>query len=172
MGGGVAHPVIVAVERVQRSILVELALRDPGDTALAARTHKSVNFYVWDRPVGIGQGTPRRWLQVGFHAGFGGVFFYDDPRSATDQQSVTGEDWAWVALRSPPMDDPPIVYFDQDTHTQFPPRAVMPLEELRELVGQWVNCGARPTSVEWLTVNALRWTLASNGDLATAQQAV
>jgi hypothetical protein len=165
MGAGLAQPLIVATERVQRDQLVELAFNQFGSgnnavtgpsSNLAARTHHSVTFYVWDRPVGVGQGAPRRYLQVGFHGGHGGPLFYDDPRPAGHREPTPG-DWAWLALRAEPLSDPPVVWFDQDSSTQFPASAVMTLLELKELVMEWVQRGERPSSVEWAVVNSLRW---------------
>lgn len=167
-GGGTAHPYIVATERAQRGKLVDLTLQDPGYTGVAARQHSGATFYVWDRPVGFGQGAPRRFLQVGFWARFGGALFYDDPRPATGLQSATSEDWAWIALRSEPISDPPTVYFDQDSGTWFPRAAVMPIDELRELVVEWCDTGERPTSVRWRTVNALSWGLSDTGEIAAS----
>jgi hypothetical protein len=165
-GATISHPYIIATERSQRAMLVDLALSDPGRTGVAARTHARATFYVWDRPVGIGQGAPRRFLQVGFFARFGAALFYHDPRPPTDLQSVTTEDSVWIALRPEPMADVPMVYFDQESGTQFPPAAVMPLDELRELVLEWCNSSEWPSSVPWLTVNSLSWTLTDHGDIA------
>src|SRR6266545_7532910 len=118
-GGAVAFPLIVAVERVQRARLVDLALQDPGYTGVSARQHASAIFYVWDRPVGIGQGSPRRFLQVGIFAKFGAALFYDDPRRPGDHAPAI-EDSVWIACRPDPIADPPMVYFDQPSGTQFP----------------------------------------------------
>jgi hypothetical protein len=164
-GGRIGSPYIVALEPEQREPLVQLALNDPGYTGIAARTHFLTNFYVWDRPVGMGAGAPGRGLQVGYFARFGGALFYDDPRPLGDN-SPTTEDWAWLALRPRPLADVPAVYFDQESGTAFPPRCVMPLDELRELVLDFVNTGERPRSVDWLTVNDLHWKLDAMGEIA------
>src|SRR5262245_22620280 len=108
-------------------MLVDLALHDPRLTGVGARTHLGAYFYVWDRPVGFGQGAPHRFLQVGFFARFGGVLFYEDTRPGTERHMAAEGDWVWIALRPRPIDDPPKVYFDQPTQTQFPPAAVMPM---------------------------------------------
>ena len=59
----------------------------------------------------------------------------------------------------------PAVYFDQASGTQFPLRAVMTMEQLRAVALEWVNAGERPTSVEWLAVNSLRWKLDDLGGI-------
>jgi hypothetical protein len=124
---------------------------------------------VWDRPL-LGDeepsDSPRTFLQVGSFAGFGGALFVSDPRPPGDFHSVSHEDWAWVALPAEQIDGVPAVYFDQPSGTQFPPRAVMTLEQLREVALEWINTGERPTCVAWLTVNSLRWKLDGLGDIA------
>ncbi|MGQ0836976.1 Imm1 family immunity protein [Actinokineospora sp.] len=154
-------PYIVAIKPTQVEMLVELALREPDATGAATGLHTKINFYVWDRPVGMGLGAPpRRWLQVGFFGRFGGVFFSDETTSE-------GDDWAWLALRPAPFPDSPFVYFDQEGQVRFPPRAVMPVSELRDVVIEWATTGVRPTCVPWLTVNAPVWQLDGAGDPAT-----
>ena len=167
-GDRISSPYIVAAEPEQRAPLVKLALHDPGYSGIDGRTHFRTHFYVWDRPVGMGNGAPGRSLQVGYFAKFGGALFYDDPRPPGDN-SVTDEDWAWLALRPRPLADVPAVYFDQESGTMFPPRCVMPMDELHEVVLEFVNTGERPSSVEWLTVNDLRWKLDGAGDTALSE---
>jgi Immunity protein Imm1 len=124
-------------------------------------------FYVWNRPVidvGPNDG-PREHLRVGFFANFGAAMFNVDPREPGDY-TPTGQDWAWLALRPEPIADPPTVYFEQESRVEFPPRCIMPIDELTELVYEYVETGKRPTSVEWLTVNALYWELDGAGDIA------
>lgn len=97
-------------------------------------------------------------MRVGFHEGHGGAFFGDE--------TTSGErDWAWVALASEPMDDAPVVYFDQSAGTVFPPQTVMPLDQLRAVVLEWVTTGRRPSSVRWLPINSLVWRLTDDGQL-------
>ena len=159
-GDRIAYPYIVATEPSQRSMLIDLALRDPGYTGPSANTHFNVYFYLWDRPVGMGLGDPpRRWVQVGFFARFAGLLFVDD----TNPDS---EDWAWIAAQHQPITDPPTVYYDQESQTPFPPRSIMTIEEVRAVLLEWFDTGERPNSVRWLTVNDLRWKLDGLGDTA------
>jgi len=167
-GDRISSPYIVAVEPSQREPLVTLALLDPGYTGIEARTHFLINFYVWDRPVGLGNGAPSRMLQVGYFARFGGVLFYDDPRPPGDN-SVTDQDWAWLALRPRPLADVPAVYFSQESNIRFPPKCIMPMDELQNIVLEFTHTGERPASVEWLTVNDLHWRLDSAGGIAQAE---
>ena len=167
-GGVTTYPYIVAADPAQRRGLVRLALHDRGLSGLAALTHGRAYFYVWHRPViGVDPGEgPREHLRVGFFAKFGAAMFNVDPREPGDH-TPTSQDWAWLALRPEPIADPPTVYFEQESQVQFPPRCIMPIDELAELVHEYVETGKRPTSVEWLTVNALYWTLDGAGDIAT-----
>jgi hypothetical protein len=152
-GDRIAYPYVVATEPAQRRVLVDLALRDPGYTGPSANTHFNVYFYLWDRPVGMGLGDPpRRWVQIGFFARFAGLLYVDDTDAAS-------EDWAWIAVRRQPIVDPPTVYYDQESRTSFPPRSIMTVEEVRDVLLEWFDSGERPGSVRWLTVNDLRWKL-------------
>lgn len=119
--------------------------------------HDSVSFYVADRPV-LGRQYPDRWLRIGFHEGFGGALFYDGSR-------LEGEDWSWAALAAQPLPHPPTIYFDTQGGVIFPPRTVMPMEQLRAVVLEWVETGEQPTSVEWLTLNDLVWRLDKDGNV-------
>lgn len=136
---------------------------------MQARTHDVATFLVWDRPL-LGNedpgDSPRGFLQVGFFAGFGGALFVSDSRPPGDFHSVPEADWAWIALPAEQIHGVPAVYFDQPSQTQFPPRAVMTMDQLRAVALEWVNTGYRPTSVEWLAVNNLRWKLDGLGDIA------
>lgn len=152
-------PYIVATSPAQHDALVTLGLHDPGYTGPEAATHFNTNFYVWDRPVGMGNGTPKTKLQVGYFARFGGAAFFDESQPQ-------GDDWAWIALPAEPMEDAPLVYFNQEDDVVFPARAVMPLDELRELVVEWVETGRRPGSIEWQAVNDYRWKLDGLGGIA------
>lgn len=158
-GDRISSPYLVAADPAQRDHLVTFALHDPGHTGAQANTHFNTSVYVWDRSAGMGNGVPKRWLQVGFYARFGGAVYFDETQPE-------GEDWAWIALPDKPTADAPPVYFTQETGVQFPPRAVMPLSELREIVVEWVEIGRRPSSVEWLAVNDYRWELDGAGDIA------
>jgi hypothetical protein len=160
-GDRMTSPYIVATDPAQRSALAELGLSDPGLPGPAAGVHFNTNFYVWDRPAGMGNGVPSTRLQVGYFAGFGGAVFFDEAQP-------DGADWAWIALPRQPMEDPPRVYFNQEDGVVFPRHAVMPLCELRDLVLDWANSGQRPTRVGWLVVNDYRWNIDSAGDLAVS----
>ncbi|MGQ0838047.1 Imm1 family immunity protein [Actinokineospora sp.] len=165
-GSSVVYPHIVAGEPIQREMLVDLALHDPGLSGIYARSHFNTCFYTWDRPVGMGNGAPHQCLQAGYFAKFGGLLFTHDPRDPGDN-SATDEDWAWLAVRARPLADVPAVYFDQESGILFPPRCVLPMNELREVVLEFVHTGERPASVEWLTVNDFRWKLDGAGDIAS-----
>jgi hypothetical protein len=159
-----AYPYIVATGREQWDMLLDLALRDPGYSGVAERVHSHAYFYIWDRPAGIGDnGTPDRWVQVGFYGKFGGLLLIDE---TTPQ----GADWAWIAAQTKPIADAPVVYFDQDSRTQFPAQSVMTMEELRNVLLEWFDTGTRPTSAQWLTVNSFRRTLDSDRNLATIKR--
>ncbi|HVV20115.1 MAG TPA: Imm1 family immunity protein [Pseudonocardiaceae bacterium] len=119
------------------------------------QVHASSFFYVTDEPIRRGQ-WPRRWMRVGFHDGFGGALF-------VDQTVPDRGDWSWAALAAEPMADAPTVYFDQDGDVAFPPGAVMPVDQLRAVVLEWVETGERPRSVEWTPINALVWRLDESG---------
>lgn len=152
-------PYIVATNSHQISGLVDLALRDPQYSSVRARTHLRASITVHDRPTfAAGDNPPRRWLQVGHFARFGGAMFVDEEVS-------DGEDWAWLALRPTMLHDTPTVYFEMESRTPFPPRCVMPVDELSEIVLEWATSGKRPTSVEWLAVNKLQWELDGTGDI-------
>lgn len=98
-------------------------------------------------------------MQVGYFAGFGGVLF-------VDETTPEGEDWAWIAQHERHIHGLPAVYYDQETLTQFPPRMVMTIEMVRDVVLEWVETGRRPESVEWVPVNSFRWKLDGLGDIA------
>lgn len=168
VGAGIATPRIVASLAAQRPGLVDLALRDRKRKGVQARAHDSVTFLVWDRPL-LGNedpsGSPRTFLQVGYFARFGGAVFVSDPRPPGDFHSAPDEDWAWIAMPAGQIAGVPAVYFDQASGTQFPLRAVMTMEQLRAVALEWVNAGERPTSVEWLAVNSLRWKLDDLGGI-------
>lgn len=106
-----------------------------------------------------GGGLPvRRWVEVGHFARFGGVLFIDETVPA-------GQDWAWLALRPKPLAGVPVVYFDQDSETAFPPRCIMPVDELSVLVLEWLRTGERPGAGHWIPVNDFRWKLDGAGDV-------
>ena len=158
-GGYTVDPFVVAMDRHQRRALLDMMLRDPGFEGVAARSHSTARFYVSDRPVGVVDGPQvERYLRVGFYHNFGGVYF-------ADNSAAEGADWSWVALRSTPMENPPPIYYDQDTETLFPPAAVMPLDEVREIIQEWASTGERPTHVEWLPINRTTWGLTADGDI-------
>jgi hypothetical protein len=164
-GGSVIYPYIIATEPAQYETLVDLALLDPGLTGTYARSHFHTYLYASNRPVGLGDGTfPRQCLQVGYFARFGGVMFRADPRVPADRAPAT-EDWAWLALRQRLLADTPAVYFDQESGTLFPPKCVMPMDEVRKVALEFASTGERPKSVRWLTVNDLRWKLDGAGDV-------
>ncbi|OLF11451.1 hypothetical protein BLA60_10770 [Actinophytocola xinjiangensis] len=151
-GNGDIWPRVVADHPHQRVKLVDLLLRDPGYEGVYARVHASVNFSVRNRRAD----DTNKWLTVGFYAKFGAALF-------VDETTPEGSDWCWGALRPTPIEDPPPIYYDQPTGTLFPPRCVMPLGELREVILEWVRTGQRPTSVEWLPINGLAWDLTDDG---------
>jgi hypothetical protein len=157
-GTSVVCPYIVATEPTQREMLVDLALQDPGLSGVHARTHSTVAIYVWDRPVFQGEASPKRRMIIGFFARFGGAMF-------VDETTPDGEDWAWLAIQPFRLDGTPTIYFDQDGKISFPPRCVMTIEDLREVVLDWVNTGKRATVVEWLPVNTYLWTLDGAGEV-------
>jgi hypothetical protein len=39
----------------------------------------------------------------------------------------------------------------------------MPLARLRTVILEWVRTGQRPTSMDWIPINALVWELTGNG---------
>ncbi|SDD72444.1 Imm1 family immunity protein [Actinokineospora iranica] len=159
-GGYSADPFIVATHEAQRRALVDAMLRDPGLDGVDARNHSTAFFYVADRPMWIVDGPPvRRWLRVGFYYKFGGAVF-------VDETVPDGADWSWAALRPNPIEDPPPIYYDQETDTWFPPASVMPLRELHDVVLEWVDTGKRPTSVDWMPINRTAWSLDGNGQIA------
>jgi hypothetical protein len=43
-------------------------------------------------------------------------------------------DWAWIALNLAPLADAPSIFYDIPTPVIFPPVAVMPLDDLREVI--------------------------------------
>lgn len=153
-GNGDIWPRVVADHPHQRTKLVDMLLRDPGYQGVHARAHASVHFYV--RNHDDTSEAADRWLTIGFYAKFGGALFIDET-------TPEGADWCWAALRPTPIEDPPPIYFDQAADTLFPPRCVMPLSELRDVVLEWVRTGRRPASVEWLPINALAWELTEDG---------
>lgn len=146
-GRYLAYPYIIATDPHQIDMLADLAMYDPQRTGIAARDHYSMDVYVWDRPVGFGQSFPGRYLRIGYFARFGGAMFADETR---DRQRGLG-----IALRPAMLYDTPTVYYEMESKTAFPPRCVMPVNELREVVLEWATTGKRPTCVEWLTVNDL-----------------
>lgn len=150
---GSVYPFVVATMPQQYWILLDDLLRSPH--ADYPTVHASTFFYVTDEPVRDGH-WPAPWMRVGFHEGFGGALFADHTLS-------DGEDWCWVALAAEPMSHPPTVYYDQDGDVAFPPRTVMPMEQLRAVVLEWVETGERPGSVEWMPINALVWRLDKDG---------
>jgi hypothetical protein len=162
-GPGIACPYLVALDRAQRSNLVSMGLRDPGYTGVHARTHHHMTFHVQPSTYQLGDRILiRRWLEVGFFAGFGGIVFVDE--TAPD-----GDDWAWLAKHQDHIDGLPPVYFKYEMdQVQFPPRMVMTIDMVREVVLEWVETGQRPTSVEWVPVNDYQWKLDGLGDIAQA----
>lgn len=150
---GIRYPFVVATHPRQYGTLVRDLLRLPHPDY--SQVHTSTYFYVTDQPIQDGQ-WPARWMRVGFRDGFGGALFADDT-------VPEGEDWCWVALAAEPMSHRPTVYYDQDGDVAFPPRTVMPMEQLRAVVLEWVETGERPGSVEWMPINALVWRLDEDG---------
>ena len=128
---GSVYPFVVADQPTRYGTLVDDLLRPahPGDPYV----HDSVLFYVADQPV-MGDPWPDRWVRTGAHDGFGGVLF-------ADQTVPRGEDWCWVALAAEPLSDAPTVYYDDQGDVAFPPRAVMPVEQVRSVVLEWVETG-------------------------------
>ncbi|MGH3622844.1 MAG: Imm1 family immunity protein [Sciscionella sp.] len=149
---------MVAADPGRYGMLVRMLLQHPypGYPDVHVRT----SFYVTDQPVldFTNNEWPRRWLRVGFHDGYGGVFF-------GDETTADDEDWAWLALASEPLTEAPLVYFDQDGEVAFPPGAVMPLDEVQAVVLEWVRTSERPRSVDWLTINTLVWHLTNDGQV-------
>ncbi len=90
-----------------------------------------------------------------------------DPPRVTQVRTVHETLRECLALPTKPTADAPTVYFDQPSKIQFPPRCVMPVNELRAIVLEFVSADSRPASVEWLPVNDLRWELDDGGDIAT-----
>jgi Immunity protein Imm1 len=156
-GNGDIWPRVVADHPHQRTKLVDLLLYDPGYEGVHARVHASVNFYVRSRTDDTSDAA-ERWLTVGFYAKFGAALF-------VDETTPDGADWCWAVLRPNPIEDPPPIYYDQPAGTLFPPRCVMPLSELRDVILEWVRTGQRPTSVEWLPINGLVWELTEEGQV-------
>ncbi len=150
-GGTISHPHIVATAPSQRRELVNLALRDPSS---------AMTFHVQDATYRVGETiVTRRWLEVGLFAGFGGALF-------VDETTPEGDDWAWIALPREPSTDVPEVYLDRPSRTRFPPHTVMPVDELHDVILEWVSAGERPASVSWLAVNDFRWRLDGAGEIA------
>ncbi len=59
------------------------------------------------------------------------------------------------------------MYFKYEMdQVQFPPRMVMTIDMVREVVLEWVETGQRPTSVEWVPMNDYQWKLAGLGAIA------
>jgi hypothetical protein len=158
-GTSVIYPYIVATHPDQHRMLIDFALHDPRLGGVHARTHFNVMVHVSDRPIIAHGQTPLRWLQVGYFAQFGGALF-------VDETVPDGADWAWLAVRPKFLHSTPAVYFDQDSETQFPPRCVMTMNELREVALDWSATGERPASIAWQAVNSFRWKLDGAGDLA------
>lgn len=150
---GTTFPYVVATHPRQYGTLVRDLLRCPFPDY--PQVHASTFFYVTDQPVWDRQ-WPARWLRVGFHNGFGGALF-------VDETVPDGHDWSFAALAPDPMPSAPTVYFDQDGEVAFPPRTVMPIERLREVVLEWVETGERSRSVTWMPINALVWRLDKDG---------
>jgi hypothetical protein len=80
-----------------------------------------------------------------------------------DETTPHGADWAWAALGPEPLATPPTIYYDPDGVTIFPPATVMPLERVRDVILEWVHTAQRPTSVDWMPINALVWELTEDG---------
>lgn len=157
-GNGHVCPYVVAITPHQRQVLVDTLLTHPAGVLSDSRLHHSAYFYIGDQPVydsAPGE-IAAAWLRIGTYDGFGGAFF-------CDQSGPVGQDWAWVALAAEPRQDIPTVYFDQDVETAFPPQTVMPLDQLRAVVLEWVETGQQPRSVRWMPINGLVWRVTEDG---------
>ncbi|MGH3625350.1 MAG: Imm1 family immunity protein [Sciscionella sp.] len=138
---------------------MDTLLSTPAAVLSDPRLHYSAYFYVGDKPAyddtALGK-IADAWLRVGVYQSHGGVFF-------CDQSGRAGQDWAWAALAPEPRQDTPTVYFDQDAETTFPPQAVMPLNQLRAVVLEWLETGEQPRSVQWMPINGLVWRVTEDG---------
>lgn len=150
---GMSYPRLVADHVNQHGWLVDALLQEQGPM--------ETWFYVWDRPVTFpdpNRSWPSRWMRIGYHNGLGAAFF-------ADESGARGADWAWVALAAEPLTDAPTIFYDAPTPVIFPPAAVMPLTEVREIILEWCATDQRPGSVKWLTVNSQVWDLDDNGNV-------
>jgi hypothetical protein len=102
------------------------------------------------------QGQPKRWMRAGYAGTFGAALF-------VDETTPHGADWAWAALAPEPLATPPTIYYDPDGVTIFPLATVMPLERVHDVILEWVHTAQRPTSVDWMPINALVWELTDDG---------
>ncbi|MGB3445051.1 MAG: Imm1 family immunity protein [Actinophytocola sp.] len=136
---GMAYPVVTARHVNQTAWLVDALLCEQGPT--------ETWFTI--------EGQPTRWMRTGYHGEYGAALFVDE--------TVAPYDWSWAALNPEPLTDPPTIYYDRDGETIFPSACVMPLARLRAVILEWVRVGQRPTSVDWMPINALAWEPTDDG---------
>lgn len=166
LGGSSGGVRLIATRKHELRPLVDLALRDPGYTGVEARTHFNAKFYIDSKPLLDGDSLTRRvWMEAGYFAKFGGVLFIDET-------TPEGQDWAWIAHHQDQIEGVPVVYYDEDTETQFPPRMVMTVDMVHDVVLEWLETGERPATVDWVPVNGFRWKLDGLGDIADSPDMV
>ncbi|SDD92866.1 Imm1 family immunity protein [Actinokineospora iranica] len=150
---GSVFPHLVADDENEHAWLVDALLREDNPT--------ETWFHVWGGPAtfpGPQGKRPRRWLRIGYHGGYGAAFFHDD-------LTPPGDDWAWIALNPDPLADAPSIFYDLPTPVIFPPVAVLPLDQLRDVILDWCRTGERPAGVRWLAVNSQVWDLDEHGEV-------
>ncbi|HEV2782124.1 MAG TPA: Imm1 family immunity protein [Actinophytocola sp.] len=56
---------------------------------------------------------------------------------------------AWITENPQPSPDAPVLIFDDQAPADFPADAVLPVDQIRAAVEEYVHTGERPTCVRW-----------------------
>jgi hypothetical protein len=55
----------------------------------------------------------------------------------------------WISHNTQPSPDSPELVFDDQAPASFPPSAVIPMDEIRAAVQEYLDTGQRPTHLSW-----------------------
>jgi hypothetical protein len=84
---------------------------------------------------------PETVLVLVVSRGWGGAYYRD--------RDDTGKIHAWITHNPQPSGDAPTLLYDDQAPANFPVDAVLPVDQLRRAVEEYLRTGQRPTCVQW-----------------------
>lgn len=93
---------------------------------------------------------PDRMFKLDVDRGFGALHYV-----GPDPAGEAGSFGYWVTLAGEPVQNPPTLYVDKDNKTEFPPDAVILLDQVRDALLEFQRTGSRPTCVQWQATDAV-----------------